>query len=96
MLGRESCLSVKNKTSLYFSYVALILNVVKFTKFFFQSFSVFAATTTLKISCSGGEVEGRYIHIEDNRNRIDYFSLCEIQIFVNKGMFYTLYTYFCN
>lgn len=49
-------------------------------------FLFFAATTTLKLSCSGGEVEGRYIHIEDNRNRIDYFSLCEIQIFVNKGI----------
>lgn len=52
------------------------------------SFPFFAATTTLKLSCSGGEIEGRYIHIEDNRNRIDYFSLCEIQIFVNKGMFF--------
>lgn len=51
------------------------------------AFNGIFATTTLKLSCSGGEVEGRYIHIEDNRNRIDYFSLCEIQIFVNKGTY---------
>ncbi|XP_054713808.1 sushi, von Willebrand factor type A, EGF and pentraxin domain-containing protein 1-like [Uloborus diversus] len=45
------------------------------------------SATTLKLSCAGGEVEGRYIHVEDNRNKVDYFSLCEIQVYVNKGSY---------
>ncbi|GFQ77553.1 uncharacterized protein TNCT_152171, partial [Trichonephila clavata] len=51
------------------------------------SFNGRFATTTLQLACAGGEVEGRYIHVEDNRHRIDYFSLCEIQVFVNRGSY---------
>ncbi|GIX75996.1 uncharacterized protein CEXT_712201 [Caerostris extrusa] len=52
-----------------------------------QPNSIFNSTATLQLACAGGEVEGRYIHVEDNRNRIDYFSLCEIQVFVNRGSY---------
>lgn len=55
-------------------------------------FFSFSATTTLRLSCAGGEVVGSYVHIEDNRNRVDYFSLCEIQIFVNKGIIQFAFT----
>ncbi|GIY37993.1 uncharacterized protein CDAR_528201 [Caerostris darwini] len=51
------------------------------------SFNGRFATATLQLACAGGEVEGRYIHVEDSRNRIDYFSLCEIQVFVNRGSY---------
>ncbi|GFY56688.1 uncharacterized protein TNIN_96501 [Trichonephila inaurata madagascariensis] len=51
------------------------------------SFNGRFATATLQLACAGGEVEGRYIHVEDNRHRIDYFSLCEIQVFVNRGSY---------
>ncbi|XP_042908147.1 sushi, von Willebrand factor type A, EGF and pentraxin domain-containing protein 1 [Parasteatoda tepidariorum] len=51
------------------------------------SFNGKFAATTLKLTCAGGDVEGRYIHVEDNRHRVDYFSLCEIQVYVNKGIY---------
>ncbi|CAL1283042.1 unnamed protein product [Larinioides sclopetarius] len=51
------------------------------------SFNGRFATATLQLACAGGEVEGRYIHVEDNRHRVDYFSLCEIQVFVNRGSY---------
>ncbi|XP_035214984.1 sushi, von Willebrand factor type A, EGF and pentraxin domain-containing protein 1-like [Stegodyphus dumicola] len=45
------------------------------------------SSRTLKLSCAGGEVEGRYIHVEDKRNRVNYFSLCEVEVYANKGSY---------
>lgn len=44
-------------------------------------------TETVKLTCSGGSIYGQYIHIEDNRNDVDYFSICEIDVFVKRDSY---------
>ncbi|KAG8182500.1 hypothetical protein JTE90_020415 [Oedothorax gibbosus] len=51
------------------------------------TFSGRFASQTLRVQCAGGGVEGRYVHIEDNRRQTDYFSLCEIHVYAHKGSY---------
>lgn len=53
--------------------------------FLSSSLSHCAASPTLRLQCSGGGVEGRYVHVEDERRTTDYFGLCEIHVYAHQG-----------
>jgi len=47
---------------------------------------IFSSQAMILVCGNGKGITGSVLHIEDNYPHLDHFGLCEIEVFVNKGL----------